>query len=111
MRRIISMDLSYLYRENNMSSLILIVDDEYAGRETLQSVLEGEGYRLEMAENGPQALEKARRFLPDVILLDVMMPGMTGFEVCQSIRSDPEIAEIPVIMLTALDDRESLLTA
>lgn len=94
-----------------MSSLILIADDEYAGRETLQSVLEGEGYRLEMAENGMQAIEKAKRLLPDVILLDIMMPGMTGFEVCERIRNDPEIAEIPIIVLTALDDRESLLRA
>ncbi|HLO29787.1 MAG TPA: HD domain-containing phosphohydrolase [Anaerolineales bacterium] len=105
------MDLSYFYKENNMSSMVLIVDDEYIGRETLQSVLEGEGYQLEMAENGMQAIEKAKKLLPDVILLDVMMPGMTGFEVCQHIRSDPEIAEIPIIVLTALDDRESLLTA
>jgi putative two-component system response regulator len=94
-----------------VDSTILIVDDEYAGRETLQSILEGEGYRLEMAENGPQALEKAKQILPDVILLDIMMPGMTGFEVCQRIRSDPQIAEIPIIVLTALDDRDSLLTA
>ena len=94
-----------------MGSLVLIVDDEYIGRETLQSVLEGEGYELEMAENGVQAIEKAKRLLPDVILLDVMMPGMTGFEVCQRIRSDPQIAEIPIIILTALDDRESLLNA
>ena len=94
-----------------MGSRILIVDDEYSGRETLQSVLEGEDYELEMAENGPQALEKAKKLLPDVILLDIMMPGMTGFEVCQRIRSDPQIAEIPIIVLTALDDRESLLNA
>jgi putative two-component system response regulator len=94
-----------------VNSLILIVDDEYTGRETLQSILEGEEYRLEMAENGPQALEKARRLLPDVILLDVMMPGMTGFEVCERIRNDPQVAEIPIIVLTALDDRASLLTA
>ena len=93
-----------------MSSTILIVDDEYSGRETLQSVLEGEGYTLVMAENGPQAIEKAKSILPDVILLDVMMPGMTGFEVCERIRSDPQVAEIPIIILTALDDRDSLLT-
>jgi cyclic di-GMP phosphodiesterase len=105
------MDLSEFYKENNMGSLVLIVDDEYIGRETLQSVLEGEGYELEMAENGLQAIEKAKKLLPDVILLDVMMPGMTGFEVCQRIRSDPQIAEIPIIILTALDDRESLLNA
>ena len=98
-------------KESNMGSLVLIVDDEYIGRETLQSVLEGEGYELEMAENGFQAIEKAKQLLPDVILLDVMMPGMTGFEVCQRIRSDPQIAEIPIIILTALDDRESLLNA
>jgi len=94
-----------------MTSTVLIVDDEYSGRETLQSVLEGEGYTLVMAENGPQAIEKAKAFLPDVILLDVMMPGMTGFEVCERIRNDPQVAEIPIIILTALDDRESLLTA
>lgn len=93
-----------------MPSTILIVDDEYSGRETLQSVLEGEGYNLVMAENGPQAIAKAKAILPDVILLDVMMPGMTGFEVCERIRNDPQVAEIPIIILTALDDRDSLLT-
>lgn len=94
-----------------MGSTVLIVDDEYAGRQTLESVLEGEGYSLEMAENGRQAIEKAKALLPDVILLDVMMPGMTGFEVCERIRNDPQVAEIPIIVLTALDDRESMLNA
>lgn len=93
-----------------MSSTVLIVDDEESGRQTVESVLEGEGYHIELAENGFQAIEKARRLLPDVILLDVMMPGMTGFEVCQRIRSDPQLAEIPIIILTALDDRESMLS-
>jgi putative two-component system response regulator len=92
-----------------MPSTILIVDDEYSGRETLQSILEGEGYNLVMAENGPQAITQAKSVLPDVILLDVMMPGMTGFEVCEKIRNDPQVAEIPIIILTALDDRDSLL--
>jgi putative two-component system response regulator len=92
-----------------MPSTILIVDDEYSGRETLQSILEGEGYNLVMAENGPQAIAQAKSILPDVILLDVMMPGMTGFEVCEKIRNDPDVAEIPIIILTALDDRDSLL--
>ena len=93
-----------------MSSTVLIVDDEESGRQTIESVLEGEGYNIELAENGFQAIEKARQLLPDVILLDVMMPGMTGFEVCQRIRSDPQLAEIPIIILTALDDRESMLS-
>ena len=92
-----------------MTSIILIVDDEPTGRQTLESILDEQGYQLEMAENGLQALEKAHQFLPDVILLDVMMPGMDGFEVCRRIRNDPALAEIPIIMLTALDDRKSLL--
>jgi len=92
-----------------MSSTILVVDDDPAGRHTLESILDGQGYHLEMAENGLQAIEKAERFFPDVILLDVMMPGMDGFEVCQRIRNNPLLAEIPIIMLTALDDRKSLL--
>jgi putative two-component system response regulator len=94
-----------------MTSTVLIVDDEFSGRQTLESVLEGDGYAIEMAENGFQALEKIRAILPDVILLDVMMPGMTGYEVCQHIRNDPLVAEIPIIILTALDDRDSLLNA
>ena len=94
-----------------MPSTVLIVDDEPAGRQTLEAVLEGEGYRLEMAENGYEALEKARTLLPDVILLDVMMPGITGYEVCKRIREDDKLAEIPIIILTALDDRNSMLKA
>lgn len=94
-----------------MTSTVLIVDDEYSGRQTLESVLDGDGYNIEMAENGFEALEKVRAIQPDVILLDIMMPGMTGFEVCEKIRSDPHVAEIPIIVLTALDDRDSLLNA
>src|SRR5215207_10166777 len=92
-----------------MISTILIVDDEPAGLHTLESILDGQGYRIEMAGNGVDALEKARELLPDVILLDVMMPGMDGFEVCRRIRGDSFLAEIPIILLTALDDRKSLL--
>ncbi|MBK8616018.1 MAG: response regulator [Anaerolineales bacterium] len=92
-----------------MTSTILIVDDDPAGRQTLESILDEQGYQLEFAENGAQALQMIRQILPDVILLDVMMPGMDGFEVCRQVRSDPAIAEIPIIMLTALDDRRSFL--
>jgi len=91
-------------------STILIVDDEPFGRETLESILEPEGYTLVMAENGYQAIEEARAVRPDVILLDVMMPGMNGFEVCKRIRSEKQLAEIPILFLTALDDRQSLLS-
>ena len=91
------------------NSIILIVDDEAAGRHTLESILEGQDYQIVMAENGPEAIEKAQKILPDVILLDVMMPGMDGFEVCKRLRADPLLAEVPIIFLTALDDRKSLL--
>ncbi len=91
-------------------STILIVDDESSGRDTLESILESEGYILAMAENGFQAIEMALAIQPDVILLDVMMPGMTGFETCRRIREEKHLAEIPILFITALDDRESVLT-
>jgi cyclic di-GMP phosphodiesterase len=90
-------------------SKILIVDDEPSGREILESILEPEGYQLTLAENGFQAIEKAKALQPDVILLDVMMPGMDGFEVCRRIRDEETLAEIPILFLTALDDRQSIL--
>ncbi|MBI3169551.1 MAG: response regulator, partial [Chloroflexi bacterium] len=95
---------------NKNKSTILIVDDDAAGREVLVSILEADGYELVLAENGYQALELANAIRPDIILLDVMMPGMDGFEVCKRIRSEKAIAEIPVLFLTALDDRQSLLS-
>jgi len=90
-------------------SCILIVDDDERGRELLESLLEPEGYLLVYAETGPQALEQATTVIPDLILLDVMMPGMDGYEVCQTLRADPILSEVPIILLTALDDRTSRL--
>ena len=91
------------------NSTILIVDDEPFGRETLETLLIGEGYSLFFAADGSEALAKAMELAPDLILLDVMMPGMNGFEVCQRLRDDQVLAEVPVIMVTALDDRDSRL--
>ncbi|MFQ5610948.1 MAG: response regulator [Anaerolineae bacterium] len=88
-------------------SNILIVDDEPAGRKTLESLLIDPGYQLTLASSGPEALAKATRVAPDVILLDVVMPDMDGFEVCRQVRADPTLAEVPVILVTALEDRES----
>jgi PAS domain S-box-containing protein len=88
---------------------ILIVDDEAAGREALRSLLLAEGYNLAFAGSGAEALAKAAELTPDLVLLDVMMPGMDGFEVCQRLRADPLLAEVPVVMVTALDDRDSRL--
>jgi signal transduction histidine kinase len=90
-------------------STILIVDDAPTARETLVAMLEGEKYQLELAEDGFEALKMLEKLTVDLILLDVMMPGMDGFEVCRRIRSMPKLAEVPIVILTALDDRASLL--
>ena len=90
-------------------STILIVDDEPGARDTLEALLHPEGYNLDFACNGREALEKAEELTPSLILLDVMMPEMNGFEVCRQLRSRPLIAEVPIILITALDDRDSRL--
>ncbi|PDW02551.1 ATP-binding response regulator [Candidatus Viridilinea mediisalina] len=90
-------------------SLILVVDDQPVGQMVLASLLEPEGYRLAFASNGPDALNQMQLMAPDLVLLDVMMPDMDGFEVCRRIRADPTLALIPVVMVTALDDQNSLL--
>ena len=82
---------------------ILIVDDEIVSRYTLGALLE-EDYTLVFAEDGAQGLEKAETIIPDLILLDVMMPGMNGFEVCRRLRAHPLLANLPVAMITAWDD-------
>jgi len=91
-------------------STILIVDDEPTARETLIAMLEPEDYQLELAEDGFQALQMLGTLEPDLILLDVMMPGMDGFAICRRIRSTPQLAEVPIILLTALDDHDSLVS-
>ena len=90
-------------------STVLIVDDDPTAREALVAILEGEGYELHLAKDGIRALQMLEQLQPDLILLDVMMPGMTGFEVCQRIRATPALAEVPIILLTALDDPDSRL--
>lgn len=91
------------------NSTILIVDDEPVGRDALEMLLTPQGYNLAFAGNGLETLAKATELTPDLILLDVMMPGMDGYEVCRRLRADPLLAEVPIIMVTALDDRDSRL--
>jgi putative two-component system response regulator len=92
---------------NQEASLILIVDDEPTGRRALESLLLGQGFTLAFAAGGLEAIELARHVEPDLILLDVMMPGMDGRECLRRLRMDPRLAEIPVVMVSALDDRAS----
>ncbi|MCL4267155.1 MAG: response regulator [Anaerolineae bacterium] len=88
-------------------SQILIVDDDPISRETLTDILQGPNCEILTETHGQAGLERAQAVLPDLILLDVMMPGMDGFAVCQALRSNPLTAEIPILLLTALDDQES----
>jgi two-component system cell cycle response regulator len=91
------------------TSTILIVDDDPIGRETLNALLTNQEYELAFAADGLEAFNKAVQLMPDVILLDVMMPGIDGFEVCRRLRKDTSLANVPIIMLTSLDDRDSRL--
>jgi len=93
----------------DIQGTILIVDDEPGGLVVLEAFLKGPGYDVILASNGFEALEKAREHTPDLVLLDIMMPRMDGFEVCRRMRADPLLAEVPILMLTALGDRASRL--
>ncbi len=84
-----------------MPEKILVVDDEISLQETLAYNLTREGYQVEVAGDGNQALHLARTSKPDLVILDVMLPGLDGFEVCRILRQE---ANIPVLMLTARDD-------
>jgi len=88
-----------------LTPLVLIVDDEMPARELLASYLEPE-YRVAMAESGAKALKEAQRLRPDVITLDVMMPGSSGFETLAALRKNPETVNIPVIILSIVDQKQ-----
>ena len=83
---------------------ILIADDEPFNQELLEAFLCEEDYELEFANDGLDTIEKTRSFQPDLILLDVMMPKLSGFEVCQKLKSDPETAGVMILMVTALSE-------
>ncbi|MBL8642074.1 MAG: PleD family two-component system response regulator [Alphaproteobacteria bacterium] len=89
-----------------MTARILIVDDILPNVKLLEAKLKAEYYDVVTALNGVEALKKVVEESPDVVLLDVMMPGMDGFEVCRQIKANPQIAHIPVVMVTALTDTE-----
>jgi putative two-component system response regulator len=84
---------------------ILIVDDQLTSRKMAADLLGAEGYAVAEAENGQQAIEMVPMVLPDLILLDVVMPGINGFEVCRQLKSDELTRLIPVIFITSLDDK------
>src|SRR5262245_22517013 len=86
---------------------ILVVDDNRLNRLTLSRSLEQEGYQVTLAEEGQQALEMLRSQAFDVVLLDIIMPGLDGYQVLERIKADPELRDLPVIIISALDEVES----
>ncbi len=85
-----------------MTATVLIIDDEIHIRRLIAQMLELAGYRVLEAASGPEALRLIEGTVPDVITCDIFMPGMTGFDVLEALKSQPDTAKIPVIMLTAL---------
>ncbi len=87
-----------------MTARVLVVDDVELNIKVLEAKLASEYFEVSSADNGPRALDIADTDLPDIILLDVMMPRMDGFEVCRRLKANPRTADIPVVMVTALSD-------
>ncbi len=87
-----------------MVERVLIVDDDYRIRDILRRMLEGEGFEVIEAANGEEALATLKPDPPDVVLLDIILPGLNGFEICRRIKADPECLLLPVILVTGLGD-------
>ncbi len=90
---------------------ILVVDDDEPSRTLAERILTRGGFDVETAQNGVEALEKATSFEYDLVILDVMMPRMDGYEVCAKLQQDPLTTELPVVMLTALDSLNDVAKA
>src|SRR5512142_2530492 len=86
-----------------MTARVLVVDDILSNVKLLEAKLSAEYFEVVSAFNGLECLAKVDEAMPDIVLLDVMMPGMDGFEVCRRIKGNPKTAHIPVVMVTALD--------
>jgi DNA-binding response OmpR family regulator len=84
-------------------SRVLIVDDDPDALRLIEYIFDRAGYEAHLAANGPEALSKANEVKPDLIILDVMMPDVSGLEVCERLRAQPATAHLPIIMLSAKD--------
>ena len=91
-----------------MSRTILVVDDEPNARSLLRLILVRAGFEVLVAQDGYEALKVVQDKIPDVMILDIMMPGIDGFEVCEKLRSNKDTATLPIIMLSARADPESV---
>jgi putative two-component system response regulator len=99
------------HKSENRNSRILVVDDVEPNRELLEAHLISEGYQVETACSGQEALEAVQTRAPDLILLDIQMPGMNGYQVCEKLKGDEKTRLIPIIMITALKEMEDKIRA
>lgn len=96
------------YKININTAKILVIDDEPEITEIVETFLTENGFKV-LTENEPgRAIEKARGFKPDVILLDIMMPGVDGYDICQALKRDPEFSNVPIIFLTGKDRTDDM---
>jgi two-component system alkaline phosphatase synthesis response regulator PhoP len=93
--------MSYKIKIDNAK--VLVIDDEPEITEIVQTFLSEAGYQVLVENSSKNAVEKAHGFKPDVVLLDIMMPGMDGYNICQELKKDPEFADTPIIFLTGKD--------
>jgi signal transduction histidine kinase/DNA-binding response OmpR family regulator len=98
-------DSSSAMAEGSGNTKVLVIDDDPTVQDLMQRLLTKEGYQLHLATSGTEGLEKAQALLPDIIILDVMLPGLDGWSVLVHLKEHPELADIPVIMLTMIDDK------
>lgn len=91
-----------------MTHSVLVVDDEPMARTLLRLMLVRAGFEVLEAADGPEALTKVKEQIPDIMILDVMMPGLDGFAVCEALRKEEETADLPIIMLSAKTDSVSV---
>jgi CheY-like chemotaxis protein len=95
----------------NKKPLVLVVDDDESVRALLQRQMELDGYRVASAGDGASGVKKADEEVPDIVLLDALMPGMDGFQVAEILKASEQTSTVPIIMVTALNDQESKLRA
>lgn len=97
-------------QEKQPSLKVLVVDDEENIQELIRLGLRYEGFQVESASNGPDGISAAQRLSPDLVILDLMLPGMDGLEVCRRMRANPTTQDVPILMLTAKDEVHDRVT-
>ena len=98
-------------KNDTSKTTVLIVDDSRRNQHALSLILKQAGYKIRIASNGPQALESIQTVLPDLILLDILMPNMNGYQVCEHLKADEQTRGIPIIFISALNETENKVKA